>query len=144
MGEESDLLPATISTMDTQLVECLYAQFITMDADHTGFITQTDFANSMGALFDDAELAQYLFNALDTNGDGQLSLEEYLEGMRVPMCGKQTEKLAFAFKILDSDSDGALSRADLQRFLQAVFRYPGSGACLSTWAWVNLGTTPTP
>jgi Ca2+-binding EF-hand superfamily protein len=56
-----------------------------------------------------------VFHALDANGDGHLSREEFRRA-----CGTDDDRLDNIFDIIDADSNGEI---DLQEFLVNVYRH---------------------
>jgi Ca2+-binding EF-hand superfamily protein len=83
------------------------AWFDKLDADKDGYVTQAETRQARetrrGAM---REKAEEHFKAADSNGDGQLSLDEVQA--RMP-------KLADRFGTLDKDKNGFLSKSELQR-----------------------------
>ena len=83
------------------------AWFDKLDADKDGYVTQEETRQARetrrGAM---REKAEEHFKAADSNGDGQLSLDEVQAKM---------PKLAERFGTLDKDKNGFLSKSELQR-----------------------------
>lgn len=64
-----------------------------------------------------AYLAQRVFARFDVNGDGRISREEFLAGVRALILGTEDEKLRFAFALHDVDDDGLLGPQDVYRMV---------------------------
>ena len=58
-----------------------------------------------------------MLGLFDTNGDGVVSREEFLAGARTLLLGSDREKLDFAFRLYDHDSDGLLDQHELFRMI---------------------------
>ncbi|HEY8072722.1 MAG TPA: EF-hand domain-containing protein [Labilithrix sp.] len=104
----------TPSHVDAELVATLERAF----AHHAGVDAKIDVADLQRALDLRSEyLARRVLAAFDSNGDGVVSREEFLEGVRQLVVGTDREKLAFAFRIHDHDGDGLLDRQELFRMI---------------------------
>ena len=62
-------------------------------------------------------LARRVLAAFDRDGDGRVGRDEFLDGVRALVFGTDREKLAFAFRVHDTDDDGALDRNDVFRMI---------------------------
>ncbi len=62
-------------------------------------------------------LAARMVAGLDTNGDGVVSRDEFLEGVRALVYGTDRDRLRFAFRLHDHDGDGFLSLDELERMI---------------------------
>jgi predicted ferric reductase/Ca2+-binding EF-hand superfamily protein len=62
-------------------------------------------------------LARRVLAVFDTDGDGVIQRDEFLEGVRKLVLGSTRDKLLFAFRVHDHDADGALDRVDLVRMV---------------------------
>ncbi|HEX8792253.1 MAG TPA: EF-hand domain-containing protein [Polyangiaceae bacterium] len=62
-------------------------------------------------------LARRVMAGFDTDGDGVIRRDEFLEGARRLVMGTPRERLLFAFRVHDHDGDGTLDRTDLVRMI---------------------------
>lgn len=62
-------------------------------------------------------LARRVMAGFDTDGDGVIRRDEFMEGARRLVMGTPRERLLFAFRVHDHDGDGALDRTDLVRMI---------------------------
>ena len=62
-------------------------------------------------------LAKRILASFDQNGDGKITREEFLTGVRALMLGTERDKLVFAFRMHDHDGDGTLSREEVLRMI---------------------------
>lgn len=62
-------------------------------------------------------LARRVMAGFDTDGDGVIRRDEFIEGARRLVMGTPRERLLFAFRVHDHDGDGALDRTDLVRMI---------------------------
>jgi NAD(P)H-flavin reductase/Ca2+-binding EF-hand superfamily protein len=62
-------------------------------------------------------LAKRLLTCFDQNGDGVISRDEFMTGVRALVLGTEHEKLLFAFRMHDHDGDGTLSREEVLRMI---------------------------
>jgi len=112
------------------------------DADKNGKVTRAEFV--AGSPIKDKALAGAVYDGLDTNSDGVITVPEYLRvwggwarpnykvqekalGARLAKLGKSSGKppaggdpgVAALFKLADRDGDGKLSKAELRRLVAA-------------------------
>lgn len=80
-------------------------------------------------------LAQFLFDAFDEDGSGDVDLRELGSGLSALCGGTRDEKLRAAFRLYDADGDGVISLDEMTRYLASVFRLtyasrPGARAAM--------------
>ncbi|MEP6939503.1 MAG: EF-hand domain-containing protein [Rudaea sp.] len=83
-----------------EFVAAAKARFSALDASHTGQLTAAQIAKSPTAQQRDLKFADHIVKKLDTNGDGSVSLDEYLAGAKA------------RFSRLDRGGDGYLDAGD--------------------------------
>ena len=87
-------------------------------AHHAGADGVIDFADLKKALRLKSDyLAQRMLKLFDLNGDGYISREEFLAGVRALVFGSDRDKLCFAFRLHDHDGDGSISQQELLRMI---------------------------
>ncbi|MEZ4394933.1 MAG: EF-hand domain-containing protein [Polyangiales bacterium] len=102
------------ASVDARLLAELEASF----ARHAGAYGRIDAAALQRALGLRSEyLAGRVLARFDANGDGAVSREEFLRGVRALVLGTEDEKLAFAFALHDGDDDGYLGPQDVYRMV---------------------------
>jgi predicted ferric reductase/Ca2+-binding EF-hand superfamily protein len=62
-------------------------------------------------------LARRVMAGFDTDGDGVIRRDEFIEGARRLVMGSARDRLLFAFRVHDHDGDGALDQTDLIRMI---------------------------
>eukprot|EP01104_Vermistella_antarctica_P016999 TRINITY_DN5927_c0_g1_i1.p1 TRINITY_DN5927_c0_g1~~TRINITY_DN5927_c0_g1_i1.p1 ORF type:complete len:714 (+),score=161.31 TRINITY_DN5927_c0_g1_i1:56-2197(+) len=93
-----------------------------LDADHSGELDLNEFKKALGCLgMQSSPFANILFAAFDTDNNGHISLTEFLCAMTVLMHGKATDKLDFAFGILDLDKSGTISKYEFTTIVKSMY-----------------------
>ncbi len=99
---------------DKRLLDALEKAF----ALHAGGDARIDLPSLKAALGLRSDyLAQRVLSVFDRNGDGAISREEFLEGVRGLVFGSDRDKLLFAFRLHDHDGDGAISETEMLRMI---------------------------
>ena len=62
----------------------------------------------------------HIFDAIDSNGSGHISLEEFKNYFYVFAPGSSDADKVLSFNLIDADHDGSISR---EEFLEAAFEY---------------------
>jgi ferredoxin-NADP reductase/Ca2+-binding EF-hand superfamily protein len=96
--------------VDAELLATLEHSF-RETAGPDGRIDAPDLARALGLRSE--HLARRVLRAFDTSGDGVVSRDEFLAGVRALLVGTDRDKLAFAFRVLDENGDGYLSEREL-------------------------------
>lgn len=65
-------------------------------------------------------LLSKLFVLLDRTGSASINLDEFVSGLAVCCEGSFDAKLSFAFKVFDSDRDGAISKTEFSQMQQCL------------------------
>ncbi|MEO8878100.1 MAG: EF-hand domain-containing protein [Polyangiaceae bacterium] len=104
----------TKSPFDERFLAKLEAAF----AQHAGTDAQIDLPELQRALGLRSEyFARRILSLFDTNGDGVVSKQEFLDGAHTLLVGSDRDKLWFAFRLYDHDGDGFLDRSELLRMI---------------------------
>ncbi|KAJ3083902.1 hypothetical protein HDU99_005033 [Rhizoclosmatium hyalinum] len=105
----------------------LFEQFLslaTVPASETsaGGITRETFDQCLGALGKEKNLiTDRIFAFFDQDSDGLISFREFVLGLGVMIKGSLDERIEYAFKGYDLNSDGKISREELHRMFKAYF-----------------------
>ena len=81
------------------------------DTNKDGFVDRKEWAAGQEARF----------KQLDTNGDGKLTKDELFVGNGVPPNDRQLQSQATYFRLLDSDKDGTVSKAEFLALAERNF-----------------------
>eukprot|EP00761_Pharyngomonas_kirbyi_P001747 gb/GECH01001751.1/.p1 GENE.gb/GECH01001751.1/~~gb/GECH01001751.1/.p1 ORF type:complete len:186 (+),score=67.17 gb/GECH01001751.1/:1-558(+) len=109
---------------DRKEIKQLYRQF--KEEAPKGEIPQEDFhkiTDLMG--IDDKFVTKLVFHAFDTNHDGSISFDEFVNAMSVMTRGTPDEKVEFAFQLYDLNHDGFISKEELLEIIQGLQRALG-------------------
>ena len=79
-------------------------------------ITYDDFYRNFS--FKEPFLAQRLFEYLDVDKSGYLSIREFINGLEIVVNGTDQEKMEFLFNVFDVDGDGRLDYGELRMLLK--------------------------
>eukprot|EP00126_Sphaerothecum_destruens_P002988 Sdes_comp16434_c0_seq1m5774 len=105
-------------------LEALYEQFkslSTVDSGEGG-IDKDTFEQCLGPLGVEKNLiTERIFSFFDQDGDGIIDFRELVGGLSVLCKGTQEEKIQYAFKGYDLDSNGFISRHELHKMFKAYF-----------------------
>ncbi|XP_037959812.1 neo-calmodulin-like [Teleopsis dalmanni] len=104
---------------ENKLAECREA-FALFDADGDGAITTTEVGTllrSLGQTPTEAEVRE-MVSLIDTNGNGMIEFEEFVDLMLKTMDGETTERdFREAFSVFDRDENGFITADELRYIL---------------------------
>jgi Ca2+-binding EF-hand superfamily protein len=119
-----------VQTLKNEVFVQIRTQFDAADKDGDGRLSRHEFGRCMGVLGGAPQsgdmswyargLSDFLFDGIDSNGDGLLTFSEYLIAMAIMLNGSAEEKLRFAFNMIDRDNDGFIDRAELTTIVSAM------------------------
>lgn len=93
----------------------LSMKFRQMDQDRSGFLSAEETALGLQKLhvYLDAEQQKNLFDRFDRNGDGLVSVSEFLMAMRGPLSQRRLALISKAFAVLDRDGSGVVTLKEM-------------------------------
>lgn len=109
------------SKLPIERAERIAKAFERFDEDHNGGISLEELQRLFAKMgLKDKSLQTRAFQALDINGDGDLSFSEFAAGVLRVFTELLEERFLELFRRYDLDSDGMLSRAELEKFVEKV------------------------
>lgn len=91
-----------------------------------------------------ADTLSRLFFAFNRGGTGKIDLIEFVSAFTIFCAGSKSEKLAFAYRLFDSDRDGCLTRREMWKYLRSFLTMLlalGNGSELSAEAIASVADT---
>ncbi|KAL8002683.1 putative guanylate cyclase activating protein [Plasmopara halstedii] len=91
-----------------------------------------------------ADTLSRLFFAFNRGGTGKIDLVEFVSAFTIFCAGSKSEKLAFAYRLFDSDGDGCLTRREMWKYLRCFLTMLlalGNGSELSAEAIASVADT---
>merc|ERR1711865_747159 len=100
---------------NSELQVVIPAKFAELDSDGSGEVDYEEFC--AGFNFADTPLTKKLFDAFDYDLSGQISVVEFIAGLRNWKNFSQQDKMKFAYKIYDLDGSGYIDPPELAECL---------------------------
>ncbi|KAJ3124016.1 hypothetical protein HK098_001447 [Nowakowskiella sp. JEL0407] len=97
----------------------------------TGSLSRSDFQRIYNQFFpfgDSTTFADYAFGVFDKNGNGVIEFEEFIVALSVTARGDAEEKIQWAFQLYDIDKDGFISKEEMLKIVDSIYRMVGSTA----------------
>jgi Ca2+-binding EF-hand superfamily protein len=103
-------------------VKKLQALFETIDADHSGKLDEKELTAFLGQSGDGTELAPLIIRIFDSDRDGHVTFEEFVEfiDLSVKMDQEPLAVYRALFNAMDSDHSGELNADELIEFARFV------------------------
>ncbi|KAL4216477.1 NADPH oxidase 5 [Mactra antiquata] len=101
---------------DTNWLEWIEVKFRDIAGDN-GEVSREDIKKILGLR--KSFFADRFFDLFDQDGNGNIEIEELLDGVRMLTKGTSTQKLQFLFDVYDVDGSGSIDRDELQAVLKA-------------------------
>ncbi|XP_023220522.1 EF-hand calcium-binding domain-containing protein 1-like [Centruroides sculpturatus] len=79
--------------------------------------TFIDFLQNTFDMTDDPVIER-IFRIFNKSNNGKISVEEWIQGLSVFLCGTMEEKMNFCFRVYDLGGNGCISREDLYSLLK--------------------------
>lgn len=97
----------------------------------SGHLTEQGFLRIYKLFFpqgDPSKFTSLIFRVFDENKDGAIEFEEFIRALSVTSRGNVEEKLDWAFRLYDVDSDGYITREEMYNIVDAVYQMLGNQA----------------
>ncbi|KAJ3411663.1 hypothetical protein HDV05_001872 [Chytridiales sp. JEL 0842] len=75
---------------------------------------------------DPTKFAEYVFNIFDKDRNGLIDFKEFLGGLSVSSRGGMEERLGWAFELYDINGDGYISKEEMFKIVDSVYKMVGS------------------
>ncbi|XP_015781651.1 frequenin-1-like [Tetranychus urticae] len=88
-----------------------------------GKLTEKAFAKIYERFFpngDPSKFSKLLFHVFDENHDGTIEFDEFIRALSITSRGTLEEKLLWAFKLYDLDSDGYITKEEMSDILDSM------------------------
>lgn len=113
-------LMATAFYLDHEKIELLQANFTAMDKDGNGVLSYAEFSAALGNHLGDEELME-IFKKIDQDHTNKIKYSEFIAACVEERVFKEEEELMLAFRALDLDGDGMITKAELRQQLGGAF-----------------------
>ncbi|GAM19989.1 hypothetical protein SAMD00019534_031640 [Acytostelium subglobosum LB1] len=115
------------SHFDSRELKSLFRDFKKDLPSGSAVVSRAEFKEIMTQMgIADTFLHDLLFNVFDRNKDNTINFQEFVCGLSVVIRGTPEEKIDFAFSLYDMDSDGYITRKDMELMLESMYRLVGS------------------
>lgn len=97
----------------------------------SGHLTEQGFLRIYKLFFprgDPSKFTSLIFRVFDENKDGAIEFEEFIRALSVTSRGNVEEKLDWAFRLYDVDSDGFITRDEMYNIVDAIYQMLGNQA----------------
>jgi len=94
----------------------------------SGYLTKQQFIEMYKKVFnkgDASRLAACVFRRFDVNGDGKIDFREFMCSLSVSTRGTMEQKLRWAFSIYDVNGDGFITKQEMFRIVDALYKTMG-------------------
>ncbi|XP_032882213.1 Kv channel-interacting protein 4 isoform X1 [Amblyraja radiata] len=94
----------------------------------SGIVNEETFKEIYAQFFpqgDASTYAHFLFNAFDTDHNGSVSFEDFIQGLSVLLRGTIQDKLKWAFNLYDINKDGYVTKEEMLDIMKSIYDMMG-------------------